>query len=363
MSLPPALLQRLAQRGLVQKTKEKKKKAKATKAAAESEEVIAEDYDEMESEDHRAAARAEYQHPPLYDKDTSVKRVEENFWLERMKERMGEANSTTGHRGCPNKYNIWHKCTLFCVNRWGDGKTEPSREYMRRYKRLRRKYPLPKGWSDRYDPGCGSYYFVSIAENLVSWLPPTHPKSQVTKSAAVFRRQLEEAAGGEGAGGSDGEQHDENTHDAQETELARHQREIDEIINSSMRPRSPAPPTDFPSIHEIAQLNAVAPQRKQKSRDLDRTLAKQRRERGDKEREREQSSGGRRHGGKRGGDVEKADPMDPSSYSDIPRGKWSDGLATSGGDESRKAKKANGPAKESGRERDKRADVRRDSED
>lgn len=356
MSLPPALLQRLAQRGLVQKSKTKETDAPLA-APVENEEVIAEDYDEMDTDQQRTGAHEEYQYPPLYDTDTGSKRVEENFWLERMKERMGEANSTTGHRGCPNKYNIWHKCTLFCVNRWGDGKIEPSREYMRRYKRLRRKYPLPKGWAERYDPGCASYYFYSVAENLVSWLPPTHPKSQVTKSAAVFRRQLEEAAGGEGGGGSDGEQHADDSDDAQETELARHQREIDEIISSSMRPRSPTlPKQDFPSLQESTTVTNIttAPQRKQKSRDLDRTIAKQRRDR-DKEREHGAS---RRHRGR--SDAEPADPMDPSSYSDIPRGKWSDGLATGGGDEQKKSK---GATKDVGKEREKHADVRSDSED
>ncbi|XP_053951336.1 uncharacterized protein LOC128858838 [Anastrepha ludens] len=360
MSLPPALLQRLAQRGLVQKSKAKETDPPQS-ASVENEEVIAEDYDEMETDDQRASAHEEYQYPPLYDTDTGSKRVEENFWLERMKERMGEANSTTGHRGCPNKYNIWHKCTLFCVNRWGDGKSEPSHEYMLRYKRLRRKYPLPKGWADRYDPGCGCYYFYSISENLVSWLPPTHPKSQVTKSAAVFRRQLEEAAGGEGGGGSDGEQQPDDSDGAEETELARHQREIDEIISSSMRPRSPTvPKQDFPSLQEntSAVSSATPPLRKPKSRDLDRTLAKQRRDR-DKEREHGSS---RRHRGR--GDAEPADPMDPSSYSDIPRGKWSDGLSAGGNEEQRKSKKASSTTtKETGREREKHVDSRRDSED
>ncbi|XP_017490820.1 PREDICTED: uncharacterized protein LOC108379011 [Rhagoletis zephyria] len=359
MSLPPALLQRLAQRGLVQKSKRKGADPPPV-SSVENEEVIAEDYDEMETEDPRATVHEEYQYPPLYDTETSSKRVEENFWIGRMKERMGEASSTTGHRGCPNKYNIWHKCTLFCVNRWGDGKSEPSREYMRRYKRLRRKYPLPKGWADRYDPGCGCYYFYSVTENLVSWLPPTHPKSQVTKSAAVFRRQLEEAAGGEGGGGSDGEQQPDESDDAQETELARHQREIDEIINSSMRARSPAlPKQDFPSLQESTATASAAtqPQRKQKSRDLDRTLSKQRR---DRDKEREQSSS-RRHRGR--SDAEPADPMDPSSYSDIPRGKWSDGLPTGGSEEQKKSKSASSGKKDTAREREKHADARRDSDD
>lgn len=258
---------------------------------------------------------------------TDAKRPEENFWLERMKLRIGEAGSFAGHKGCPNKYNIYHKCSLFCVNRWGDGHVEPSRDYIKRYKRLLRRYPLPKGWTEMYDPGCGCFYFFNTVDNLVSWLPPTHPKSELTKCAAAYRRQLEEA--NTGVGGSTVDDETENTDDdvanIKESAEARHQREIDDIIRHSMRSRSPP----LSNSHESSP---ALPIRKQKSRDLEKTL-RQRREREHdrgRDRERDQDRGGHgrsRHYGRNHNESESVlDPMDPSAYSDIPRGKWSDGL-------------------------------------
>ncbi|XP_037935252.1 uncharacterized protein LOC119669433 [Teleopsis dalmanni] len=354
MSLPPALLQRLAQRGLVQKQKEKKTRETAPQPTTE--EVIAEDYDEMETDDQNGE---EYQCPSHYENtDTTRKRTEDNFWLERMKARMGETVSVAGYKGCPNKYNIWHKCTLYCVNRWADGKTEPSRDYMRRYKRLLRKYPLPKGWMEMYDPGCGCYYFYNTVDSLVSWLPPTHPKSQITKSAAVLRRQLEESAG---VGGSDGEEKESDEESSDESSSARHQREIDEIISSSMRPRSPPAmmsSPDYASLQETVNGNNMNPNRKQKSRDLERTISRKRRDREKDhgyERNSSSSSGRRRERD----ESDTVDPMDPSAYSDTPRGKWSDGLQTA--NEERK-KSNGGEERQRSNKRDKR-DKHSDSED
>lgn len=301
---------------------------------AENEEVIAEDYDEMETEDKSGPEK--YHHLM----DSTNKRTEDNFWLERMRARMGEGSSVLGYKGCPNKYNIWHKCTLYCVNRWEEGKSEPSHEYLRRYKRLRRKYPLPKGWNEVYDPGCAAFYFVCATENLVSWLPPTHPKSVLTKSAAYLRKQMEDNDGGEGNPMDDDEEEDLNDGD-ENNASSRHQKEVDDIINASMRSRSPPPAlnsNDFPDL-------GVPPPRKQKSRDLDRALSRQQRsrdrgyERDDRNRDRDRYSNrgnryGRGGGGGRG-ESDLADPMDPSSYSDIPLGKWSDGLDIGRGEKKR----------------------------
>jgi len=225
--LPPALLARLSQRGLVQN------KNATELHQNEVIEVIAEDYDELGNDEKHNAE--EYQAPPQYDNEdiTFRKRGDDNLWLERMRGRMGEANSFTGYKGCPNKYNVWHKCTLYCVNRWEDGKKEPSREYLKRYKRLLKKYPLPKFWQEMYDPGCGSFYFFSPAEELVSWLPPSHPKSKVTKSAATLRRRLEET------GDLDEDSDEPNDTDENQKSDAKHFKEIDDILNAAMRPRSP----------------------------------------------------------------------------------------------------------------------------
>lgn len=76
-----------------------------------------------------------------------------------MKKRIAEG-SNLGYKGCPNKYNIFHKCTLYCINRWGDGVSEPSREYLKRHNRLLQKYPLPKNWLEVYDRGWYIFKFI-----------------------------------------------------------------------------------------------------------------------------------------------------------------------------------------------------------
>ncbi|TMW51323.1 hypothetical protein DOY81_003602 [Sarcophaga bullata] len=375
MSLPPALLARLAQRGLVNKQKAQKENEPAVlNTTAENEEVIAEDYDEMDTDNNNQQNSEEYQYPSQYDLDHDLirKPIEDNNWLAQMKARMGEAGTAAGYKGCPNKYNIWHKCTLYCVNRWSEGITKPSPEYMKRYKRLIRKYPLPKGWVEMYDPGCGCYYFACENENVVSWLPPTHPKSEVTRSAAFIRKQMEDTSGEQQD--SDSEPlSDLEDEPVKESAQARHHREVEEIINASLRPKSPRTldSHEFPSLQEVAGSPTVALPRKQKSRDLDRALSRQRKERerggggGERtERERDRySSHGRRHHNRNDGDA--LDPMDPSAYSDIPRGKWSDGLTTGGsggGAEDRKRKSDDTSKRDKG-ERDSRRSDHSDEED
>lgn len=184
MSLPPALLKRLASRGLVKNsaTSDDSVHNEDKTEILENEEIIAEDYDEVDVE-----------YPSLYDSYEPERRTEENFWIERMKLRIGETN-VTGYKGCPNKYNIYHKCNIYCVTRWGNGIVEPDKGYLKRKARLLKKYPLPKGWKEIYDPGCGCFYYWNTVNNIVSWLPPAHPKATPTKSAAALRRQLEEVA-------------------------------------------------------------------------------------------------------------------------------------------------------------------------
>ncbi|XP_055844019.1 uncharacterized protein LOC129910610 [Episyrphus balteatus] len=194
MSLPPALLKRLASRGLVKGGSVSDDSGQIESKAEEvleNEEIIAEDYDEIDIE-----------YPSQFDTYEPERRIEENFWIERMKLRIGDGNQS-GYKGCPNKYNIYHKCSLFCVTRWGNGILEPEKGYLKRRARLNRKYPLPKGWKELYDSGCGVFYYWNTGNNMVSWLPPTHPKATITKSAAVFRRQLEEMVPLESDDGAD----------------------------------------------------------------------------------------------------------------------------------------------------------------
>ncbi|KAH8404658.1 hypothetical protein KR215_006269 [Drosophila sulfurigaster] len=179
MSLPPTLLQRLASRGLLNK-----QRAQAPQSEA-IEEIIAENYDEDDKG------------PPYTSSDqdstSNTKHSaggNEHFWPDRIKERIGVTESHHGFKFCPNKYNIYHTCTLYCVNRWSNGQPKANEKYLRRHKRLLRKYPLTGDWKDLYDIGCGVYYFYNPTTRKVSWLPPTHPKARISNSAAIFRKQL-----------------------------------------------------------------------------------------------------------------------------------------------------------------------------
>lgn len=145
------------------------------------EEIIAENYDEEDR--HNQPANTEQA------KSTS-KESNEHFWSERIKKRIGVTESYHGFKLCPNKYNIWHNCTLYCVNRWTTGRPKPSEKYLKRYKRLLRKYPIGKDWKEIYDTGCGVYYFYNTSSQKVSWLPPTHPQARISNSAATLRKQL-----------------------------------------------------------------------------------------------------------------------------------------------------------------------------
>lgn len=128
----------------------------------------------------------------------------------------------------------------------------------------------------------GVHYYWNIIDDTVSWLPPSHSKAIVTKSAATLRRELE---------ASQPEQ-DENNDDEQP---------MDGI--------EPGYSSDSNSAVIREPIKSTQLIKKPKSRDLDKVL---------------RSKSERRL---KRGDVETSlDPMDPAAYSDIPRGKWSAGL-------------------------------------
>ncbi|XP_034130623.1 uncharacterized protein LOC117585303 [Drosophila guanche] len=177
MSLPPLLLNRLKKRGLVNKQSD------STSISEAIEEIIAENYDDEDTNI-----------PYVYRDDNNLeikrKKPDEQFWLHRIKERIGVTESHHGYKLCPNKYNVWHKCSLYCVNRWTSTHSQPSQKYLRRFKRLLRKYPIEAGWKKVYDSGCKSFYFFNPTSQTVSWLPPSHHRARATQSAAMFRKQL-----------------------------------------------------------------------------------------------------------------------------------------------------------------------------
>lgn len=230
MPLPPALLARLKKRGIV-------KASEAEPSAAgdqPEEEVIAEDYDDVSR--------------PVGG---------------------GETRLDGPNPGCPNKWNLYHECNAFCHKHWGAGKLKESPRTERKRLHMLRRYPLPDGWTELYDPGTGRHYYWRQGSEDVTWMPPRHPRAKISMPAEKLRELISDADDGQelDSAGSEEEMPDED-----EVPLPRRPRE-------SSNPRS--------SSHSRSDR------------------------RGDRSRSND------------------LDPMDPAAYSDVPRGKWSTGLEKS----------------------------------
>lgn len=132
---------------------------------------------------------------------------------------------------------------------------------------------LPPNWYKVFDPTCGLPYYWNVETDLVAWLSPNDPTTVITKSAKKLKESGEDRA---------------------------------EKFERSERER-------------------------ERDRDRDRERDRER----ERERERERDRDRRRHRredtapynkNKRGKKDDEMDPMDPSAYSDAPRGSWSTGL-------------------------------------
>lgn len=237
MPLPPALAARLAKRGLL-----KTNSVPGEDQPAQNEEIIAEDYDNN-TEGH------------INNK--------EHYWegIEGV-----NVDPIKGHKGCPNKSNVYHECTKFCVKRWKQGNIVPDETYLESKRKILELWPLPSGWEEVYDEGYGRHYFWNVHNNLVSWLPPSHPCASPTESAAHLREE-------------------------------RLLKEGDETDESSEA-----------SDQEVPQQQPK--EKRRDRRDRDREMVHHR----DKKKRRVKDN--------------DLDPMDPAAYSDIPRGNWTAGLDT-----------------------------------
>lgn len=236
MPLPPALAARLAKRGLLKPNL----LSNDDHTGQINEEIIAEDYDNKPEEQNNS---------------------KEHFWegIEGV-----NVDPIKGHKGCPNKSNIYHECSKFCVKKWKQGKTTPDEKYLDSKRKVLELWPLPPGWEEVYDEGYGRHYFWNVHNNLVSWLPPSHPSANTSESAAHLREE-------------------------------RLLKEGDESDESS----------------EASDQEVPQQQQKEKKRDR-REKEREMVHRRDKKRPRVKDN--------------DLDPMDPAAYSDIPRGTWTSGL-------------------------------------
>jgi len=257
MPLPPALAARLAKRGLVDESVVKASQEKVQRVETE-EEVIAENYDTSLHRRTRVTTGA----TANGNEEISSVQIEKHF---------------KGHPGCPNKWNVFHECNNFCISHWGMGITTPSPKYLRKQAKLMVKYPLPNTWKEVYDPGTGIHYYWEVTSDMVSWLPPGHPKALVTEAAATLREERHLVA--TDADGSDRES------DSQEEE---EEEDLEEML----------PATDEREKEERRKATEERRRTEERRKPDGRTKVK----------------------------TNDLDPMDPAAYSNAPRGRWSDGL-------------------------------------
>ncbi|KAM7134279.1 polyglutamine-binding protein 1 [Macrochelys suwanniensis] len=121
---------------------------------------------------------------------------------------------------------------------------------------------LPPNWYKVFDPICGLPYYWNMENDLVSWLSPNDPSSIITKAAKKLKNSLE------------ADEKPERPYEKPERPYEKPERE-------EMKERR---------YHRREEL-APYPKNKKSSRK-----------------------------------DEELDPMDPSAYSDAPRGTWSTGL-------------------------------------
>ncbi|XP_041712353.1 polyglutamine-binding protein 1-like [Coregonus clupeaformis] len=134
---------------------------------------------------------------------------------------------------------------------------------------------LPPNWYKVFDPICGLPYYWNVESDLVAWLSPTDPTSVITKAAKKLRAEVGEDRGERQIEKPDRERERERDKD-REPEMERERGRND----GRERDRRMQRREDF------------APYSKNK----------------------------------RGRKDEEMDPMDPSAYSDAPKGNWSTGL-------------------------------------
>jgi len=187
-----------------------------------------------------------------------------------------------GYPCCPNKWNIYHECSTFCQNHWNSKRStgpEPGSEYATKHKAMMEAIgTLPEEWQEKWDPGTGRHYYWCTRTDKVSWLPPGHPKAKITEAASHVREMIQNQIHME-------PDQDEDLDDSEEDEEEdEHAMDLD---------------SDMESDHEEEER---------------------------RRREREKRKDDKRKDRKKVRDSGTIDPMDPASYSDIPRGNWSSGL-------------------------------------
>lgn len=269
MPLPAALAARLAKRGILPKPKRPEVE----------EEVFAENYDDQEDD-------SKYKSSSHFDDGIRGGLTRD------------DKTNFMGYPGCPNKWNVYHECAVFCQHHWGSGRPESNLdpEYAAKRARMLAKYasPLPEGWKEIYDPGTGRHFYWCTRTDRVSWLPPGHPKAEVTEAASQVREMLQ------------GQLHINENEDDLDDDDEEEEEDEDQAMDLD---------SDMESDDEEEDRRLELQRRKEKEK---------RREEQDKYRGGSHAS--RAKSNKKDDDGDRLDPMDPAAYSDVPRGSWTSGL-------------------------------------
>ncbi|XP_045144264.1 polyglutamine-binding protein 1 [Echinops telfairi] len=181
---------------------------------------------------------------------------------------------------------------------------------------------LPPSWYKVFDPSCGLPYYWNVDTDLVSWLSPHDPSFVVTKSAKKLRSSNAEV-----------EEKSDWSHDKPDRAHDKPDRAHDKPDRAHDKPdRAHEKPDRAHDKLDRDRERSYDKVDRERERDKDRD-----RDRGYDKADREEAKERRHHRREELAPYPKSkkvasrkdeelDPMDPSSYSDAPRGTWSTGL-------------------------------------
>ncbi|ESN90976.1 hypothetical protein HELRODRAFT_186200 [Helobdella robusta] len=263
MPLPAALAAKLAKRGLL----------KSSASSDPVEEVIAEDYDDSSSSTQLSRpkkriteVRSDHSTLKVIDKSKNDSHEDAN------NDDNNESELIHKITACPNIANPYHSCVEFCTKKWGYKLFKPDTVMLVKKEKMLSKYPIPNGWEEVGDPMTGRYYYWNTMTDEVSWLPPGHPRGNVTLPAERLK-------------------------------------ELNTPMNERLKKRKI-------NRRDSDGEASVEEDDDEEEEDVEGTEADD----SDLERERNRLKN------KKGRKQDELDPMDPASYSDVPRGDWNTGL-------------------------------------
>lgn len=201
MSLPPALLERLKRRKIIQEVPSQQASASRplgqdssrdnTGLAAdliishedEHEEIIAEDYsnevpddegsEQSDDDDEEGCERTSDSEDQEAAKASEEAGPGQGLEGERQRDTLNRRDPTESVIGCPHKYNIYHECVQYCVDNYSKPTSMgPTLGQRKQLALILKTFPMSNEWTVVYDPGVKTFYFWNVLTNQVSWVPP-----------------------------------------------------------------------------------------------------------------------------------------------------------------------------------------------